>query len=172
MQNLAPTTKFLLAARVRFLAAADRILDEHWLERPAPDAWSAAEIVAHVGMIEESIVERCKKASVSDSRRLPPLKRIRLPLVLATWRGKKVRSPMPLKSERIGNREQAYATLQEIRQHSFEFFDSLGDRDLSVHHFPHPIFGGLNLYEWYRFIGYHELRHRKQLCELVEIFHP
>lgn len=79
---------------------------------------------------------------------------------------------MPLKSERIGNREQAYATLQEIRQHSFEFFDSLGDRDLSVNHFPHPIFGGLNLYEWYRFIGYHELRHRKQLCELVEIFHP
>jgi hypothetical protein len=79
---------------------------------------------------------------------------------------------MPLKSERIGNREQAYATLQEIRQHSFEFFDSLGDRDLSDHHFPHPIFGSLNLYEWYRFIGYHELRHRKQLCELVEIFHP
>jgi hypothetical protein len=77
-----------------------------------------------------------------------------------------------LEPERIGNRDQAYTTLESIRQHSVEFFHALRHRDLSVYHFLHPIFGSLNLYEWYRFIGYHELRHRKQLCELVEIFHP
>jgi hypothetical protein len=172
MKSLAPTTSFLNESRVRFLAAANRITDENWLISPEQDVWSAAEIVAHVGMVEESIIERCKKASASLPRPLPPLKKIHLPLVLATWRGKKVRSPVPLKPERIGNREQAYATLEQIRQRSLEFFDSVYDRDLSAHHFPHPFFGSLNLYEWYRFIGYHELRHRKQLCELVEIFHP
>lgn len=123
-------------------------------------------------MVEESIIARCKKALAAGPRPLPALKKIHLPLVLATWRGKKVRTPIPLESERIGNREQAYTTLESIRQHSVEFFNLLRDQDLSAYHFLHPIFGSLNLYEWYRFIGYHELRHRKQLCELVEIFHP
>jgi hypothetical protein len=172
MKNLAPTTKFLRASRVRFLAAANRIPDERWLEPPAQDVWSAAEIVGHVGMVEESIIARCKKALAAEPRPLPALKKIHLPLVLATWRGKKVRTPIPLESERIGNRDQTYMTLESIRQHSVEFFHPLRHRDLSAYHFLHPIFGSLNLYEWYRFIGYHELRHRKQLCELVEIFHP
>ena len=171
MKNLAHTTEFLRASRVRFFAVANRIPDELWFKAPAKDVWSAAEILAHVGIVEESIIARCQKASVAEQLPLPALKRIHLPLVLATWRGKKVRSPVPLKSERIANREQAYALLEEVRQHSIEFFDSLRDRDLTAHHFAHPIFGSLNLYEWYRFIGYHELRHRKQLRELVEIFH-
>ena len=172
MKNLAPTTKFLHASRIRFLAAADRIPDARWLEPPAPDVWSAAEIVAHVGMVEKSIIANCKKASDSGPRLLPALKKMHLPLVLATWRGKKIRSPIALKPELVCARNEAYATLQAIRLRSIEFFDSLGDRNLGAHHFPHPVFGSLNLYEWYRFIGYHELRHRKQLCELVEIFHP
>jgi hypothetical protein len=170
MKNLNPIKKFLNDSRAQFLVVANRIPDAHWLESPEKDVWSAAEIVAHVGIIEESIILGCKKVSQSDPRPISALKKIRLPLALATWRRKKIRSPIPLKQERVYDREQSYASIDATRQASIAFMESLRDRDLRAHRFPHPIFGSLNLYEWYRFIGYHELRHRKQLCELVEIF--
>jgi hypothetical protein len=171
MKNLAPIKKFLATSRAQFLAVANRIPDAHWLESPEKDVWSAAEITAHVGIIEESIIFGCKKVSQSDPRPVSTLKKIHLPLALATWRRKKIRSPIPLKQERVyADRERSCASLETTRQASLAFLESLRDRDLYAHRFPHPVFGSLNVYEWFRFIGYHELRHRKQLCELVEIF--
>jgi hypothetical protein len=99
------------------------------------------------------------------------LKKFHPPLAIATWRGRKVRSPLPLNPERVYDRKQAYAAIDATRRASVAFIESLRERDLSAYRFPHPIFGSLNLYDWYRFIGYHELRHRKQIRELVEIFH-
>jgi hypothetical protein len=170
MKNLAPIQKFLAASRAQFLATANRIPEARWLESPAENVWSAGEITAHVEIIEESILWGCKKVTQSAPRPISALKKIHLPLALATWRRKKIRSPIPLKQERVHDRERSYASLEETRQASLAFMESLRDRDLHAHRFPHPIFGSLNVYEWYRFIGYHELRHRKQLCKLVEIF--
>jgi len=99
------------------------------------------------------------------------LKKIHLPFVLALWRGRKIRATIATPPERIGDRGAAYQTIALARQASLTFIEEHRDRDLSAYRFPHPIFGSLNLYDWYRFIGYHELRHRKQLRELVEIFH-
>jgi hypothetical protein len=63
------------------------------------------------------------------------------------------------------------SALDATRRSSLAFIAANAGQDVSAYRFPHPIFGSLNLYDWYRFIGYHELRHRKQICELVEIFH-
>jgi hypothetical protein len=170
MKNLAAIKQFLATSRAEFLTIANRIPEARWLESPEKDVWSAAEITAHVGIIEESITFGCKKVSESDPRPISVLKKIHLPLALATWRRKKIRSPIPLKQERVYDREPSYASLEATRQTSLAFMESLRERDLRAYRFPHPIFGSLNVYEWYRFVGYHELRHRKQLCELVEIF--
>jgi DinB superfamily len=172
MRDLAPITKLLENSRVQLLTEANRIPDARWLESPAQDVWSPGEVIAHVGMIEESIMAGCRKVSQAAPRAVPALKKIHLPLALATWRRKKLRSPIPVKPERVHDRQQAYAVLSATRRDSIAFMESLRDRDLGAYRFPHPFFGSLNLYDWYRFIGYHELRHAKQLRELVEIFHP
>lgn len=172
MKDLAPILKFLKISRARFISTANEIPDSKWRQSPAAHAWSAAEIAAHLAMVEESIVARCRKESQTMPRPLPLLKKIHPPLVLATWRGRKVRSPVPLNADQVHDRQQAYAVLEMTREASVAFLESCKDRDLNAHRFAHPIFGSLNIYEWYRFIGYHELRHRKQLRELVEIFHP
>ena len=172
MRDLAPIAKLLENSRAQLLVEANRIPDAHWLESPAQGVWSAGEVIAHVGMIEESIMAGCRKVSQAAPRPVPVLKKIHLPLALTTWRRKKLRSPIPVKPERVHDRQQAYAALGVTRQDSIAFMESLRDRDLSAHRFPHPFFGSLNLYDWYRFIGYHEIRHAKQLRELVEIFHP
>lgn len=171
MKDLASILKFLKISRARFISTANEIPDTKWRQSPATDVWSAAEIAAHLAMIEESIVARCRKASQAAPRAVPLLKKIHPPLGLATWRGRKVRSPLLLDPDQVHDRPKAYEVLQMTREASVAFLESCDRRDLTSHRFAHPIFGSLNVYEWYRFIGYHELRHRKQLRELVEIFH-
>jgi len=171
LKDLTPILAFLKTSRARFTAATDEIPDSNWLQCPAEDVWSAAQVLAHVGVIEETIIAGCKKVSQEAPRPISMLKKFHPPLAIATWRGRKVRSPLPLNPERVYDRKQAYAAIDATRRASVAFIESLRERDLSAYRFPHPIFGNLNLYDWYRFIGYHELRHRKQIRELVEIFH-
>jgi hypothetical protein len=171
MKSLIPILAFLRKSRNRFIATADEIPDTNWLQSPSTDVWSAAEVLAHVAMIEESIMAGCKKVSQSAPRHVPVLKKIHPPLRIAVWRGRKIRSPIPIDPERVYDRQKAYEALGATRQSSVGFMESLRDQDLRAYRFPHPVFGSLNLYDWYRFIGYHELRHEKQIRELVEIFH-
>jgi len=39
--------------------------------------------------------------------------------------------------------------------------------DLSRWRHPHPFFGSLNLYDWFRTLYYHETRHTKQLRDIL-----
>jgi hypothetical protein len=171
MKRLDPTLAFLAKSRARFLATAEQVPDSSWFSNPAEGCWSAAEVVAHVATIEEAIIGGCRKTLQKAPYPVPTLKKIHLPFVLALWRGRKIRATIPTPAERIGNRAVAYRAIATAREGSLAFIQENRDRDLSDYRFPHPIFGSLNLYDWYRFIGYHELRHRKQLRELVEIFH-
>jgi|ERR1700722_9355113 DinB superfamily len=171
MKRLDSTLQFLAKSRARFIATAGEIPDSRWLESPAEGVWSAAEVVAHVATIEEAIIAGCRKTLQKAPYSVSPLKKIHLPFVLALWRGRKIRSTIATPSERIGDRATSYQTIGGAREGSLDFIEEHNQRDLSAYRFPHPIFGSLNLYDWYRFIGYHELRHRKQLRELVEIFH-
>lgn len=171
MKRLEPILDFLNSSRTRFIATAEEIPDCKWLESPAAGVWSAAEIAAHVATIEEAIITGCRKSLGKAPHPVLLRKRIHPPFFLTLWRGKKVRSTIATPAERIGGRATAYQVIATVREASFAFIDEHRDRDLSAYRFPHPIFGSLNLYDWYRFIGYHELRHRKQIRELVEIFH-
>ena|ERR1700735_1571485 len=57
MKDLALTVKFLRISRARLISTANEIPDSKWRQSPA------TEIVAHLAMIEESIVAGCRKVS-------------------------------------------------------------------------------------------------------------
>jgi hypothetical protein len=40
-------------------------------------------------------------------------------------------------------------------------------RDLSVYSWRHPFLGYLNAYEWFSFLGSHQIRHEKQMREIA-----
>jgi hypothetical protein len=52
IKNLFPIFGFLETSRARFISTSDEIPESRWRQSPASGVWSAAEIVAHVGMIE------------------------------------------------------------------------------------------------------------------------
>jgi hypothetical protein len=54
MRDLAPIFDFLKTSRTKFISTANEIPDSKWRQSPGVDIWSAAEIVAHVGMIEKT----------------------------------------------------------------------------------------------------------------------
>lgn len=171
MKNLAPIIDFLQVTRHRFVAIANEVPTNLWRESPGADTWSPAEVVAHVTMTEQFVIARSKKALQEPLKPVPLLKRFHRPLSLVTWRGRKVKSPIPLDSSLIADRPDALSRLAAAREGTLAFIESTRGEDLSAYRFPHPFLGSLNIYDWVRTIAYHELRHAKQIREVVEIFH-
>ena len=74
-------------------------------------------------------------------------------------------------SSLIADRPDALSHLAAAREGTVAFIESTRGRDLSAYRFPHLFLGSLNIYDWVRTIAYHELRHAKQIREVVETFH-
>jgi hypothetical protein len=171
LKDLAPILGHLQTSRARLLSVAEEISDLRWRESPAPNSWSAAEIIAHLAIIEERTIYGMKRLLRATPQPVPLRKGFHLPLAIATWRGRKVRTPIPLDATRVRDKQASFAGLLVTRQATLEFIESTRGTDVSAYHFEHPFLGNLNMYEWFRTIGYHELRHTKQIRELVETFH-
>jgi len=133
LRDLAPIVRHLQTSRAKLLSDAEEVSDLRWRESPAPDCWSAAEVFAHVAIIEERTIFGMKRLLQSAPKPVPLRKRFHL--------------------------------------HTLEFMESTRGTDVSAYHYEHPFLGNLNMYEWFRSIGFHELRHAKQIRELVETFH-
>jgi DinB superfamily len=153
------------------LAVAEAVSDLRWREAPAEGCWSAAEVIAHLGMVEETTIFGMKRLLRAAPKPVPLRKRFHLPLAIATWRGRKVRTPIPLDAKRVRDKQDSFAGLIRAREATVAFIESTRGTDVSLYRYVHPFLGSLNMYEWFRMIGYHELRHAKQIRELVETFH-
>ncbi len=171
MKNLAPILALLQMSRDRFEAIANEVPADRWRESPGADSWSAAEVVAHVTMAEQFIITRAKGLLQSPPKQLPVLEKFHLPVLLVAWRVRKKKTPIPLDSSLIADRQDALSRLAAAREGTLAFIESTRGQDLSAYRFPHPFLGSLNMYDWFRTIAYHEIRHAKQIHEVVEILH-
>jgi hypothetical protein len=156
--------------RAEFEAAARSVPEELWQKAPAGGGWSAAEVVAHVLMVEQAITEGARKLLAVEPRRFSLRERLHPPLRLAAWRGVKRQSPIPLDRALLDGREAMLARLAECRAKTLALVDENCNRDLRRWRWKHPFFGALSYYEWFRVMGYHDLRHCKQIREIVDSF--
>ena len=170
MKNLDPILRLLQMSRDRFVAIANGVPPSSWRQSPASGAWSPAEVVAHVTTAEQFIIGRSKMVLQTPPKQLPVLKRFHLPPVLVAWRVRKRKTPIPLDSSSIADKPDALDRLAVTRGETLSFIASTKDQDLSSSRSPHPFLGSLNMYDWLRTIAYHELRHAKQIREVVETF--
>jgi DinB superfamily len=171
MKDLAPILEHLDRSRAHLLKAAQEIPVNRWREPPSGGGWSAGEVIAHLTMAEERIIGGAKRVLQASPQPVSPLERIHLPLALIMFRGRKVKSPIPLDPNLVSEKPAALDRLSTTRKATLQFIESTQRRDLSAYRFPHPFLGSLNLYDWFRAIGYHELRHEKQIRGIVENFH-
>jgi uncharacterized damage-inducible protein DinB len=111
VKNFDPIFEHLERIHSDYIAAAQAIPAERWRESPSAGAWSAGEVTAHVMMTEEAILGRVKKMLEAPPRSVRLLKRFHIPLALSVWRGKKVKSPIPLDANLVCDKPDALERL-------------------------------------------------------------
>ncbi|HKV04536.1 MAG TPA: DinB family protein [Candidatus Acidoferrales bacterium] len=171
MRNLAPVLAHLEKTRAELLSAAGSVSGDRWNQAPGRGGWSAAEIAAHLAIVERAIIARAEELVKREPEPTPLLKRFHRPVRLAQWRIFRRKTPIPLDPQLVSERPAALEHLAATRKATLEFIGANRLRDLSAYRYPHPFLGSFNVYDWLFFIGYHELRHAKQIRETVETFH-
>jgi hypothetical protein len=118
-------------------------------------------------MVERAVIGKADRLAQKTPKRIPLLRKIHLPMILAEVRLVRLKSPVPVDAALVRDKEAMFADLREVRERSLAFLEETRARDLSEYYWPHPALGELNTYGWIRMIAAHEVRHTKQLREIV-----
>ena len=167
MASLEPILEKLARAQSKLLRAADTVPAGSWKTPPRPGAWSAAEVIAHVMIIERTVVGAADRIFTKTPKQTPLLKRLRLPFALAEVRVVRMKTPIPIDPELLREKEIMFAELREVRGRTLALIEETRGRDLSVYRWRHPFLGSLNAYEWFSFLASHQIRHEKQMREIA-----
>jgi uncharacterized damage-inducible protein DinB len=165
--RLDPILEKLAHAQSRLLSTADSVPADQWKTRPARGSWSAAEVTAHLIMVERAVLGSADRIMQEEPRQFSLLKRFHLPLALVEARLIRRKTPIPLDPEMVGEKETMLAELREMRERTLAFVDETKGRDLSKYRWRHTFLGTLNIYEWLQLVAAHEIRHEKQMREIA-----
>lgn len=167
MDRTESLSQWLREVHAGCLAVVEPLPPEKWRQQPATGGWSAAEVFAHLGQVESAIQAGMKRVFSAEPRPVPFLKRFYIPPVISQWRFAKFRTPIPLDPSLLSDKEAMQEKCVVLRQGTLAILEENRERNLSRWRFPHPLFGYLDGYTWFKSIGYHEIRHTKQLREIV-----
>jgi hypothetical protein len=170
MPDIAPILDRLNRVRQRLELVASSVPADLWRKPPRPGAWSAAEVIAHLTMVEAAITDSAAKLVRGAPPRVPLWKRLHAPVSLAEWRVIRRKTPIPLDPSLVADKEAMLARLAEQRRRTLALLEEHRGRDLSAYRRKHPFLGSLNYYSWFKMIAHHETRHTEQLREIVETF--
>ncbi len=140
MRDLGAIVARLARARADLESVARTVAADRWTTRPHDDAWSAAEVIAHLTMVEETIASGADRLLRGAPPRVPLWKRIHAPVWLAEWRGLKVKTPIPLDPLLVGEKEAMLARLANSRRRTLALLEENRGRNLSAFRWPHPYF--------------------------------
>lgn len=172
MQSLSPILEKLAAAQTEFLRAADTIPSDQWTKKPSAGSWCAAEVVAHLVLVERAIVGIADRVAQKAPQPAHFLERLHLPLWLMESRIMRRKSPISLDPSLLQNpsllqqKEEMLGQLRATRERAIAFLEETRNRDLSCYRWRHVFLGSLNAYEWFEMIAAHQVRHSKQVREI------
>lgn len=182
------TVRRQLTERVENLSEAQQTF------RPAEGAWSIAEIVDHLSIIERNMVQligRLLKQSegaaaernagdggdkggdksdgdVQNAAAIaPPFRPFSLDSYVEQIRDVKLTAPERVRPGGSVTLADALAALGRTRAEIEGMRPRLEAADLGAATYPHPAFGELNTAQWLAFIGEHEARHLRQIENLM-----
>jgi hypothetical protein len=157
--------------RARLVERAESLSEAQQNFRPNEDAWTPAEIVEHLALIERRLTGLFKvmlKKIESEAGDMPP--RPMRPFSLgefAEQARQKLNAPEEMRPRGLSLSD-ALAQLRESRAAVNALRPRVEAVDGASATYPHPAFGPLNLYQWLAFVGAHEARHLRQIEGLLE----
>ena len=170
-EQRAHVVRYLEETRAALLDTTRDLTPQQWFQRPAPEAWCAAECVEHLSITERGLLRTirrlCEAPAASAADLAAAAGKESLIERAVPSRGRRVRGPdasMP----RLESTDHAaiLARFVEIRAHSIDYARTTSD-PIRERLFPHFVFGPLDGYQWMIFMAAHSERHRKQILEAV-----
>jgi hypothetical protein len=161
------TLRRLDSIHSKLLDTITLIEDPLFSQNPADKEWSIAEIVHHLCLVEARVIKELETQLASPPRRIGFLRKF-VPTSIVAFRLLRVKAPRgmnpinpPAKPEAIANYEAARSRLKDL-------CSIHGRNRLKQVVFKHPFLGEINGTATVSFLGYHELRHYKQIREVIK----
>ncbi len=137
--------------------------------KPAADAWSVAEILAHLANVEAGVAKLVSGSvrwarnngippELSDESVLDCLDEFHVAVP-----NRKMKAPSMVDVGPGANMRDALQSLETSRAAIRLALADADGLDLTAVKRPHPLLGELNLYQWALLVAHHEERHRKQI---------
>lgn len=143
------------------------IEDPRFSQSPAHNEWSIAEILHHLCLVEERVIKELETQLSNPPQKIGFLRKF-IPTSIVASRLVRVKAPKgmnpfnpPAKPEVIANYDAARSRLKEL-------CSIHGRNRLKQVIFQHPFLGQIDGTATISFLGYHELRHYKQIREVIK----
>jgi hypothetical protein len=160
---------YLDEQRAVLKSAFDAVPAELRAQAPAPERWSAVNVVEHLAIVEARVAKLLTQRIDEARAGLPPAAPGGAILPTINYQRMYDRSTR-VKASDISNptgldSAAAWAALESAGSMLRAMLAANDGVDLSSVKHPHPRFGELSVYEWTAFLGAHEVRHADQIRE-------
>jgi hypothetical protein len=168
-QDRARLVQYLSATRDQVIVESAKLSDAQWNFKPAPDRWSVGDVVEHLALAEDFLMDTQRKTlsgpAATPEQRAATKGKDDLIVKAIPDRTQKAQAPEPLRpGKRLGGRADVLNAFTERRGKSLAYADKTTD-DLRAHVGESPI-GPVDAYQWLLFIGAHTERHLAQIREV------
>jgi len=139
---------------------------DRFQRRPTENEWSIAEILDHLHLVEERVIKELEKALAGEPQKAGLLGRI-IPTSIVASRLVRVSAPKAVVPTRHPEKHTAIENLESSRKRLKELCAREGQQRLRQIVMNHPFLGRIDGTAAVSFVSYHELRHYKQIREVL-----
>ncbi len=150
----------------KLLTTVTSIEDSLFSHRPAADEWSVAEIVHHLCLVERRVVKELEQQLAGPPRKISAFRRL-VPTAIVASRLVKVKAPKAMNPVEPPPRNELIENYNSARSKLKELCGTHGRQRLRQVVFKHPFLGDIDGMATISFVGYHEVRHFKQIQEVL-----
>ena len=160
----------LTADREALREAVERVPAALRERKPAPERWSVAEVLEHLGIVESRTVAALtplisNAPALGTAKAATPIDR-----GMMRDRTERVTAPEPICPTGTVGADAAWAALERSRTGLLALLDTAEGRDLTTVTRTHPRLGAIDGYQWIAAVGGHEERHTLQILEIADQF--
>ena len=153
--------------RAVLVAATKGLSEAQWSFKPGPDRWSVAEVLEHIVLTEDFLLENTSQKVMQAPAGKPDRDYKSTDKMVSSAiadRTQKAQAPEPVRPTGRWSPQEALDRFLKIRERTVEFLDSTpGLRD---HVVDSPLGQPMDAYQWLLFISAHSERHTKQIQEV------
>ena len=151
----------------KLLSLISEVDDERFRRRPSDSEWSVAEVVHHLSLVEQYVINSLEHSLAQPPQSLSLLRRL-VPTRIVAWRLLRVKAPKGVQPLDPPPRQQLIENFNGTRARLKALCIEHERTRLRQVVFKHPFLGPIDGTATVSFVGYHELRHYKQIREVLK----